>query len=215
MWVASSLDTELREIERAAVTAWEQKADAEDQVALISGEIAGWERECEGRDDPQASWVRELALQNPDPGVAVDPVPATDGRHLDEEYLSGLTRRARKSHFRLLKAQTYWRWILRRAGYLYDLKSSAETSGRRIDWKLSSPGRVGRVFPAGVQYMWYLKVLPWWKKALAVFTAVVSVVIVWSEMVHNWNHPVLSLVGIIIRATGQNWFFLEVRPPFL
>jgi len=44
-----------------------------------------------------------------------------------------------------------------------------------------------------------------------VFTAVVSVVIVWSEMVHNWNHPVLSLVGIIIRATGQNWFFLEVR----
>jgi hypothetical protein len=39
----------------------------------------------------------------------------------------------------------------------------------------------------------------------------VSVAIVWSEIVHNWNNPVLSLVGIVIRSTGRNWFLLEVR----
>ena len=211
IWITSSLDTELREIERAAVGAWEQKGDAEDQVGLISGEISSWERVCEGRDDPQANWVRELALQNPDAGTEYDGSTRTEeGRRLDDEYLSGLTKRARKSHYKLLKAQTYWRWILRRAGHLYDLKSSSETSGKTINWKLSSPGRVGRIFPGSMQYIWYLKLLPWWKKALAVFTAVVSLTIVWSEMVHNWNHPVLSLVGIIIRSTGQNWFLLEV-----
>jgi hypothetical protein len=207
MWTASSLDRELREIERAAVSAWENKADAEDQVALISREIAGWERACEGRDDPQATWIRQLALSNPDGG---DEHVSTDGRSLDDDYLSGLTKRARKSHYKLLRTQTHWRWILQRAGHLYDLKSSLETSGRKIDWKLSGPGRIGKLFPSTAQYFWYLNLLPWWKKSFAVFTGCVSIIIVWSEVVHNWNHPVLSLVGIIIRSTGQNWFMLEV-----
>jgi LMBR1-like membrane protein len=209
MWTASSLDRELREIERAAVNAWETKADAEDQVALIAAEIGAWERACEGRDDPLATWIRQLALQNPNGGGEH---VSTDGRSLDDDYLSGLTKRARKGHYKLLRAQTHWRWILRRAGQLYDLKSALETSGKKIDWKLSSPGHVGRLFPSRAQYFWYLNLLPWWKKSFAVFTACVSIIIVWSEVVHNWNHPVLSLVGIIMRSTGRNWFMLEVHP---
>jgi hypothetical protein len=207
IWRQSSLESEIRETERAAVTAWETKADADDEAAVVAGEIGGWERACEGRDDPLANWVRELALRYPDVGEA--PV-SPEGRTLTEDYLSGLTKRARTSHNRLLKTQTQWAYILRTAGYLYDLKSAAGTSGRTIEWKLSSPGRVGRIIPRSIQYVWFLGILPWWRKLLAAFTAFVSVAIVWSEIVHNWNNPVLSLVGIVIRSTGQNWFLLEV-----
>lgn len=207
IWLQSSLDSQIRETERAAVTAWESKADADDEAAVVAAEIAGWERTCEGRDDPLANWVRELALRYPDVGEAsVSP----EGRTLTEDYLSGLTKRARTSHNRLLKTQTHWGHILRTAGYLYDLKSAAGTSGRTIEWKLSSPGRVGRIIPRSIQYVWFLGILPWWRKLLAAFAAFVSVAIVWSEIVHNWNKPVLSLVGIVIRSTGQNWFLLEV-----
>lgn len=206
-WQESSLEQSIREIERTAVTAWEAKSDAEDEAAVVGGEIASWERMCQGRDDPLANWVRELALRNPDTGGQSVPV---DGMRLTEDYLSGLTRRARISHNRLLKAQTHWNGILRRAGYLYDLKSAAGTSGRTIEWKLSQPGRVGRMVPRMLQYVWFLDVLPWLRKGLAAIAGAVSVAIVWSEIVHNWSHPVLSLVGIIIRTTGRHWFILEV-----
>ena len=209
IWQASSLDTSIREIERMAVSAWEGKADAEDETAVISGEIAAWERNCEGRDDPLANWVRELALRNPDVG---EQAVSLEGRTLTEDYLSSLTRRARITHNRLLKAQTNWGRILRRAGYLYDLKSASGTSGSTIEWKLSSPGRMGRIIPKSVQYLWFLGILPWLRKGLAVTASMVSVSIVWSEIVHNWTNPVLSLVGIIIMSTGRNWFLLEVFP---
>jgi|SRR5579862_1786500 len=210
IWLESSLETSIREIERTAVTAWENKSDAEDEAAVVSGEIASWERMCQGRDDPLANWVRELALRNPDIGSQSVPV---DGLRLTEDYLSGLTRRARMSHDRLLKAQTQWNRILKRAGYLYDLKSAAGTSGRTIEWKLSQPGRLGRLIPRVLQYVWFLDVLPWLAKALAVLVVTASVIIIWSEIVHNWNNPVLSLVGIIIRSTGRHWFILEVNAP--
>jgi hypothetical protein len=209
IWQASSLDTSIREIERMATTAWEGKADAEDEMAVISGEIAAWERSCEGRDDPLANWVRELSLRNPDVG---ERTVSTEGQTLTEDYLSSLTRRARSAHNRLLKAQANWGSILRRAGFLYDLKSASGTPGSTIEWKLSSPGRVGRIIPKSVQYLWFLGILPWWRKGLAVVASIASMSIVWSEVVHNWMNPVLSLVGIVIMSTGRNWLLLEVIP---
>jgi hypothetical protein len=208
IWQASALDTSIREIERSAVAAWEHKADMEDGMAVISGEIASWERMCEGRDDMLANWVRELALRNPHLGDRQ--TVSTEGQTLTEDYLSSLTRRARITHNRLLKAQTNWAWILKQAGYLYDLKSATGTSGRIIEWKLSSPGRVGRIIPRNLHYLWFLGILPWLRKILSISTRLVSISIVWSEIVHNWTNPVLSLVGIAIRSTGRNWFLLEV-----
>jgi LMBR1-like membrane protein len=208
IWQASSLDTSIREIERSAVAAWEHKADMEDEMAVISGEIASWERMCEGRDDMLANWVRELALRNPHLGERQ--TVSMEGQTLTENYLSSLTRRARITHNRLLKAQTNWSWILKRAGYLYDLKSATGTSGGTIEWKLSSPGQVGRIIPRNLQYLWFLGILPWLRKILSISTRLVSISIVWSEIVHNWTNPVLSLVGIVIRSTGRNWFLLEV-----
>lgn len=207
IWLESSLDASIKETERTAVSVWETKADREDEMAALSGEIAGWERACEGRDDAFASWVRELALRNPDVGEQTAEV---EGRTLTEDILSSLTRRARITHNRLLKAQTNWAWILRRAGYLYDLKSASGTSGHKIEWKLSSPGRFGKFIPGNLQYVWFLGVLPWLRKGLSVFARIVSISIVWSEVVHNWTDPLLSLVGIVIESTGRVWFLKEV-----
>lgn len=207
IWLESSLDASIKETERTAVTVWETKADREDEMAALSVEIAGWERACEGRDDAFANWVRELALRNPNIGEQTVEV---DGRTLTEDILSSLTRRARITHNRLLKAQTNWAWILRRAGYLYDLKSASGTSGHKIEWKLSSPGRFGKFIPGNLQYVWFLGVLPWLRKGLSVFARIVSISIVWSEVVHNWTDPLLSLVGIVIKSTGRVWFLKEV-----
>jgi len=206
IWYSSSLDTGIREIERTAVTAWETKSDAEDDAAATAGEIATWERQCEGRDDALANWVRDLALKSPDPGAP--PVPVDD-RNLTENYLASLSRRVRMSQNQLLKAQTNWRAVLKRAAYLYDLKSASSTSGKSIEWTLSSRGRFGPMIPGRVQYSWYLGILPWLSRAVAVAAAVLSVSIVWSEVVHNWTSPLLSLVGIVLRATGQVWLLLE------
>jgi hypothetical protein len=207
IWLESSLDESVKETERAAVGAWEAKADREDEMTVLTGEIAAWERACEGRDDELANWVRELALRNPDFGEQTVEV---EGRTLTEDTLSSLTRRARITQNRLLTAQSKWSWILRRAGYLYDLKSASGTSGRKIEWKLSSPGRFGRMVPGNLQYLWFLGVLPWLRKGISVCARIVSISIVWSEVVHNWTNPLLSLVGIVVKTTGRNWFLMEV-----
>lgn len=207
IWGASSVEASIQGVERNAVTAWESKADAEEKVADITGEIAALERACEGRDDTLANWVRELAIRNPDAGERRS---STEEVTLNEEYLSSLTRRARVARNQLLKAQTNWTRLLKRAGYLYDLKAAAGSAGKTIEWKSSSPGRVCRIMPRSLQYMWFLALLPWLSKGLAIVAGLVSVSIVWSEIVHNWTSPLLSLVGIVIRSTGWNWFLLEV-----
>ena len=206
IWQESSLDDSIKETERAAVSAWEAKADREDEMAVLSSEIAAWERACDGRDDMLANWMRELALRNPDVGEQTVQV---DVRTLTEDVLSSLTRRARTTQNRLLKAQTNWTWILRRAGYLYDLKSASETSERKMEWKLSSPGRFGKIIPGNLQYIWFLGVFPWFRKGISVFARIVSISIIWSEVVH-WTDSLLSLVGIVIKSTGRTWFLMEV-----
>jgi LMBR1-like membrane protein len=207
LWLHSSLETSLREIERAAVAAWENKSDAEDECAAVASEIASWEFLCAGREDDLAQWIRELALRHPDPATQTFSV---DGLHLTEDYVSTLARRARVAHSRLLRAQATWNRLLKQAGYLYDLKSAQGTFGRTIEWKVSQPGRWEQWIPKSVQYIWFLDVLPWGAKFLAGVATVVSAGIVWSEIVHNWDRPLFSLVGMVIRAAGTKWFLLEV-----
>lgn len=208
IWKRGSLEAQIREIERSAVTSWETKADAEDEAEVINAEIAGLERLHGQREDYLGNWVRELALRNPDSGTQPT---STERTALNDEYLCSLTRRARKCQNQLLKAQTNWNRSLQRAGYLYDLKSASENSGLSIDWKLSTPSRIEKMIPRNVEYAWFITILPWLARSLAVLAGVVSVAIVWSEVVHNWSNPLLSLVGIIIRSTGPNWFLLEVH----
>jgi hypothetical protein len=60
IWSIANLEGSIREIERAATSAWDAKAEAEDQVASVNAEIAAWEVQVEGRDDSLANWIREL-----------------------------------------------------------------------------------------------------------------------------------------------------------
>ena len=211
IWATANLEGSVREVERAAASAWDSKAEAEDEVSAVNAEIAAWEVEVEGRDDALGNWIRELALRYPDLAGQRDGV-GIEGRRLSEDVASSLTRRARNAQRGLAKAQMGWVALLRRAGYLYDLKAATGTTGRQIEWKLSSPGRVGRLIPASVQDMWFLGILPWSMRIVTVFVGVVSISIVWSEIVHNWTDPLLSLVGIFIRATGDKWLLMEVCP---
>jgi hypothetical protein len=210
IWQTSNLDAEIIEIERSATNIWETKQEAEDESATITGEIATWERTCEGRDDPIANWIRELALKNPDTG---NETISLQGRTLTEDYVSSLNRKARIAQNQLLKAQTNWAKVLKRAGYLYDLKSASGTSGTVIEWKSSTPGWLSRLIPKSAQYFWFLHILPWLARIVSVAVRLVSISIVWSEIVHNWTHPLLSLVGIVIRSTGRKWFLAEVSYP--
>jgi LMBR1-like membrane protein len=212
MWQRGSLDAQIRDVERSALTSWEAKGDAEDEAGALSAEIATLEREHSTREDFLGEWIHELAARNPD---VSGEQPSSERKPLSEDYLSSLTRGARISHNQLLKTQTNWNRLLRRAGYLYDLKSSTENSGRFIEWKLSSPGRLGKIIPSSLQHIWYITVLPWLARSLAVIAGVAGITIIWSEVVHNWTSPLLSLIGIIIRSTGQIWFILEVRYAFV
>jgi len=213
MWAHANLEGSLREVERGATTAWDAKADAEDEVATVNAEIAAWENHVEGRDDGLANWIRELALRYPDLAGERESV-GLDGRTLTEDNCSSLTRRARNAQHRLAKAQMGWLYLLRRAAHLYDLKAATSTSAKRIEWKLSSPGRVSGIIPANLQYVWFLAILPWSMKVLSLFVRIVSIGIVWSEIVHNLTDPLLSLAGIVVRATGETWFLMEVLPCF-
>jgi hypothetical protein len=60
--------------------------------------------------------------------------------------------------------------------------------------------------------VWFLVLRPWTMRITSVLVRLVSISIVWSEIVHNWTHPPLSLVAIVVRATGETWFLMEVLP---
>lgn len=61
-----------------------------------------------------------------------------------------------------------------------------------------------------IEWWWVIRIEPIFHRSIAVLCAVISVSILWSELVFNVKSPVLSIVALGLRACGFNYAAVEV-----
>ena len=66
-----------------------------------------------------------------------------------------------------------------------------------------------------IEWWWVLRIEPVFHRGVAVFCALVSICILWSELVFNVKSPVISLIAVGLRACGFNYAAVEVNIPGL
>lgn len=63
-----------------------------------------------------------------------------------------------------------------------------------------------------LEWWWMLRIAPNLNKFLAIVFSVISVCIIWSEIVFNVRRPVIiSIVYYVLNACGTNYAALEVK----
>ena len=62
-----------------------------------------------------------------------------------------------------------------------------------------------------IEWWWVLRIEPVFHRGVAVFCALVSICILWSELVFNVKSPVISLIAVGLRACGLNYAAVEVN----
>ncbi|KAJ2234077.1 hypothetical protein IWW45_003681 [Coemansia sp. RSA 485] len=128
---------------------------------------------------------------------------------ITEPYLATLHNRIKKAV--LKEERDRWRWnrSARRAFFLQDAIYSRGNPRRQLDSNLRPWSQWGMATRAAA-WWWYIALRPLVYRVLAVAAAVLSVVIIWSELTFNLASSHFSLVHHLLRSMGLSYFAIEL-----
>ncbi|KAJ1825362.1 hypothetical protein LPJ56_002716 [Coemansia sp. RSA 2599] len=128
---------------------------------------------------------------------------------ITESYLATLHNRIKKAV--LKEERDRWRWSrsARRAFFLQDAIYSRGNPRRQLDSNLRPWCQWGMATRAAA-WWWYIVLRPLVYRALAVAAALLSAVIIWSELTFNLASSHFSLVHHLLRSMGLSYFAIEL-----
>ncbi|KAJ2855644.1 hypothetical protein J3B02_002054 [Coemansia erecta] len=128
---------------------------------------------------------------------------------ISESYLATLHNRIKKAV--LKEERDRWRWnrSARRAFFLQDAIFSQRNPRRQLDSNLRPWCQWGMATRAAA-WWWYIVWRPLVYRALAVAAALLSIVIIWSELTFNLASSHFSLVHHLLRSMGLSYFAIEL-----
>lgn len=203
-WVEASPSVRLRHLYQQAMPANDALAEAVSDYVDIAAEVfaLGPFRDI----DRYTSWINSLLeLVEAGPGIPLanhGSAPVTghsrtqvERSMITDDYLSSLTARFKTARSRLVRYDAEWQKILREASRAEDIVQSKEKSSLVFRFK-NTP------LPPKAAYWYYAVIRPQVQRFFSVFCAVLSAVIVWSEITHG---TVLSIVNLSIKYTSGFW----------
>ncbi|KAG0301372.1 hypothetical protein BGZ98_008411 [Dissophora globulifera] len=135
----------------------------------------------------------------PAPGVltrkqSLESVPAV----ITEKYLADLHARIKRA----LRMNDRWKAIwhdLLQAGFLaQDIQENMDNPEKKFRSNLRPLTVKPKGWQLSFEWVWHLKLRPIILRSLSVFLAVISLLIVWSEMTYRNTNPVLSVIGLLV-----------------
>ncbi|KAI7856552.1 LMBR1-like membrane protein-domain-containing protein [Circinella umbellata] len=117
---------------------------------------------------------------------------------ITEEYLVKLSKDMIIASRLRDRKLALWKNLLNEAFYLQDIISNKSNTDHRFHSTL-------RPLVESTQWWWVLRIEPIFHRGVAVFCALVSICILWSELVFNVKNPVISLIAIGLKACGLNY----------
>ncbi|KAI8074567.1 LMBR1-like membrane protein-domain-containing protein [Gongronella butleri] len=216
LWFSGMLKHRLEELCKKAPRAKEECMDSEleyDELAKTINTIS--HRPL--RHDPHLHRLVDQTVarfpfaRNPtyaDPDHTL-PVPS----QITEEYLVDVNRRMIWAERNKERKSALWNNLLHEAFYLQDIETNRSNSDRRFRSSLrpSVEGTFWSNMLLRAEWWWVIVFRSRVYRALAVFAAIFSVCMLWSELTFNIQSPLVSIVGLTVRAYSQEYNYAGVE----
>ncbi|KAF9161923.1 hypothetical protein DFQ26_004019 [Actinomortierella ambigua] len=126
---------------------------------------------------------------------------------LTEDYLANLNARIKKALRMKDRWTAIWHDLLQEGFLAQDIHENADNPERKFRSTLRSLSNKPKDFWLKFEWHWYLRIRPVCFRMASVFCALVSILIVWSEVTFDKNDPTLSVVGILIQLAKKETSF--------
>ncbi|KAJ1665448.1 hypothetical protein EV178_003235 [Coemansia sp. RSA 1646] len=214
LWRCGDLELELANIEGRAMAHKDKAYDSALELAetlneaqLVSARINSADdlRHCVDRIMEHCSRVSQSSRLPPQNVAMSSRVPAD----ISESYLASLHNRIK--HALLKEERDRWRWTrsAHRAFFLQDTIKSRTNPRRQFNSTLAPWSHWGMARRSAA-WWWYVALRPVVCRSLAVGAAVLSAVILWSELTFNLASSHISAVRYLLRALDLSYLAIEV-----
>lgn len=198
----ASLSGRLRRLEACAPKAHDKLEEANEELNSIEAQVVQLRQRKTGMSGDLQDWIEELnepsrsAQARPSviaPRSAGSGVPAV----VTERYLADVARKLKRARHRKIRFTGEWLNLVQQAADLQTILDSS--SSKRLDFGRPRHGVLSRISPVTpfVRYHLYTHIYPFGRLALGSFLALASVLLIWSELVHQWTTK-LSVVGLTV-----------------
>ncbi|KAI9316887.1 LMBR1-like membrane protein-domain-containing protein [Dichotomocladium elegans] len=215
LWFTGNTKKRLRQIYARASRVKEECMDAELEFVEIAKTMNVISRQTATQHDPHLAKCVRLMTQRfafvLDPDFADRENSIRPPQPITEEYLVKLNRRMIIAARMKDRKLALWKNLLDEAFYLQDII----TNKNNIDHHFHSTVRPLREVNRWTEYKdfwewwWVVKIEPIFHRAVAVFFILMSICILWSELVFNMKNPVISLVALGLKSCGFNYAAVE------
>ncbi|KAF9969688.1 hypothetical protein BGZ73_007819 [Actinomortierella ambigua] len=122
---------------------------------------------------------------------------------LTENYLANLNARIKKALRMRDRWTAIWHDLLQEGFLAQDIQENADNPERKFRSTLRPLNNKPTDFWLKVEWHWYLRIRPVCFRVASVFCALVSIVIVWSEVTFKKGDPPLSIIGLLIQLAKK------------
>ncbi|KAF9424167.1 hypothetical protein BGZ94_008071 [Podila epigama] len=124
---------------------------------------------------------------------------ATIPTTITEKYLADLHARIKWAIRMNDRWTAIWRGLLKEGFLAQDIQENADNPEKKFRSSLRPMSPKPREWQLSFEWHWHLKVRPILLRASAIVCAVMSLLIVWSEMTYNHVNPILSVISLLIK----------------
>ncbi|KAF9897311.1 hypothetical protein BX616_005820, partial [Lobosporangium transversale] len=131
---------------------------------------------------------------------------------ITEKYLADLHARIKRA----LRMKDRWTAIwhdLLKAGFLaQDIQENADNPEKKFRSTLRPLISKSKERLLSFEWHWYLRIRPILLRSLSVLCAILSLLIVWSEMTYQSINPILSVIGLLVQLSRDHMSYGAIEP---
>lgn len=187
----------LKSYYRHATLANDRNAEAQTEYADVASEVLALASYNDGR---YLEWIQAMIEEvEAGPGVPLN-TSVNGGIRIERsmvnaKYLSTLNSRFKTARNLLIRHDTDWQKLLFEASKAEDLVRAEES--RELLFRYEQT-----IFPPKIAYLMYGVIQPRLEKGMAMLSLILTVVVVWSEIVHGTK---LSIVNLLVLHSSGIW----------
>ncbi|ORZ00351.1 LMBR1-like membrane protein-domain-containing protein [Syncephalastrum racemosum] len=221
LWLTGSTQRHLRQLYANASRVKEECIDSElefDEIAQTMNAIAnGFRHSRQSGDIVLRKQIDQMVEKFP---FVLDPEhnerQTNIPRVITEEYLVKLTKDMIIAARLKDRKVALWKNLLNEAFYLQDIIANKKNTDHKFHSTVRPLPESSRwtEIKSSLEWWWILRLEPVLHKALAIICVLISICILWSELVFNIQNPTLSIVALGLKACGFNYAAVELTAFF-
>lgn len=184
--------------------------DATEKLEQLENTVLQLKRHKGGASWDQQSWIDELAetsgLPDMRPGVAaaIQATNASIPAVVTDRYLADLTRKLKRARHRKARFLVEWDHLVDRAWKMQTILDAATSKKLNFGRSSGSTSLIDRLtfLTPSMRFYLHMNVIPGVRRAASAVLAVMSVLIIWSELVKAFA-PSLSVIGLSVVHSGK------------